>query len=354
MVRGRLSGKIHQGDRPLIVSSPTVSLTELAHRFKLDPTPLEQVAAVYPCRISSYYAGLITAPYDPIWQQCLPSMQELDDTEQLPDPLDEERLSPVPGLIHRYPDRAVLLVSNRCATYCRFCMRKRQVGCSEGGADISAVLDYIATTPQLRDIILSGGDPLMLSDDQLHGILSKLRKIRHLDIIRIGSRMPVTEPSRITPQLCRMLAEHHPLYFNTHFNHPLELTPEAARACGRLADAGINVGNQTVLLRGINDDSMVLKELMTGLLRLRVRPYYLHQMDLVQGTAHFRTPLDQGRQLIGSLRGQISGMAIPHFVVDLPGGKGKVPLLPDSLQRDGADWLVQTPAGGQIRYTDPY
>ncbi len=331
---------------------PTVSLTELAHRFKLDLVPLEQVAAVYPCRISSYYASLITTPYDPIWQQCVPSLHELDDTDQLPDPLDEERLSPVPGLIHRYPDRAVLLVSNRCASYCRFCMRKRQVGCSEGMFDLSAAADYIAATPQLRDIILSGGDPLMLSDDHLHDILSRLRKIPHLDIIRIGSRMPVTEPSRITSQLCRMLAEHHPLYLNTHFNHPLELTTEAARACGMLADAGIQLGNQTVLLKGVNDDSTVLQQLMTGLLRLRVKPYYLHQMDLVQGTAHFRTPLDQGRQLIGSLRGQVSGMAIPHFVVDLPGGKGKVPLLPDSLQRDGADWLIQTSAGERIRYSD--
>jgi len=335
-----------------LIPFPTVSLTDLAHRFKLDPIPLEQVAAVYPCRISSYYAGLISTPDDPIWRQCVPSLQELEDTDQLPDPLDEERLSPAPSLIHRYPDRAVLLVSNRCATYCRFCMRKRQVGCSGGVTDLQGALDYIAATPQLRDIILSGGDPLMLPDDQLHDILSRLRKIRHLDIIRIGSRVPVTDPSRITPELCRMLAGHHPLYLNTHFNHPRELTLEAAQACRLLADAGISLGNQTVLLKGVNDDSMVLRELMTGLLRLRVRPYYLHQMDLVRGTAHFRTPLDQGRQLIGSLRGQVSGMAIPHFVVDLPGGKGKVPLLPDGLQRDGADWLVQTAAGEQIRYSD--
>lgn len=330
----------------------TVSLSELAHRFKLDPSPFEEVASIYPCRISSYYAGLITAPHDAIWQQCVPSLHELEDTDQLPDPLDEERLSPVPGLIHRYPDRAVLLVSNRCATYCRFCMRKRQVGYSEGDTDLPAALEYIAATPQLRDIVLSGGDPLMLSDGQLQTILSDLRKIPHVEIIRIGSRMPVTEPSRITPQLCRMLAEHHPLYLNTHFNHPMELTAEAAQACRLLADAGISLGNQTVLLKGINDDSMVLRELMTGLLRMRVRPYYLHQMDLVQGTAHFRTPLDHGRQLIGSLRGQISGMAIPHFVVDLPGGKGKVSLLPDNLQQNETGWLVQTTAGEQVCYSD--
>jgi lysine 2,3-aminomutase len=331
----------------------TVSLAELAHRFKSDLTHLAQVSALYPCRISSYYAGLITAPHDPIWRQCVPSVDELDDTVQLSDPLDEERLSPVSGLIHRYPDRAVLLVSNRCATYCRFCMRKRKVGCPDGESDLAAAYAYIAATPQLRDIILSGGDPLMLSDEELHRILATLRRIPHVEIIRIGSRIPVTDPSRITPALCRMLAEHHPLYLNTHFNHPMELTSEAARACSLLADAGIQLGNQTVLLKGVNDDSQTMQKLLTGLLRLRVRPYYLHQMDLVRGTAHFRTPLQQGRELIGSLRGKVSGMAIPHFVIDLPGGRGKVPVLPDTLQRDGEVWLVQTSNGEWVSYTDP-
>lgn len=333
--------------------SRTLSLAELICHFKIDPLPLEQVAAVYPFRVSRYYAGLITAPHDPIWRQCIPSLDELDDATQLPDPLDEERLSPVSGLIHRYPDRAVLLVSNRCATYCRFCMRKRQVGVCGDTADLSSAFDYIAATPQLHDIILSGGDPLMLSDEQLHAILTRLRKIPHVEIIRIGSRMPVTDPSRITPALCRMLAEHHPVYLNTHFNHPLELTTEAAQACRLLAGAGISLGNQTVLLKGVNDDSVTLRELMTGLLRLQVRPYYLHQMDLVQGTAHFRTPLEKGRQLIGSLRGQVSGMAIPHFVVDLPGGKGKVPILPETLKKNGDAWLIQTPAGESVSYCDP-
>ena len=284
----------------------------------------------------------------------MPSAEELDDTSQLSDPLDEERLSPVPGVIHRYPDRAVLLVSNRCATYCRFCMRKRKVGCSGGDADLPAALEYIAATPQLRDIILSGGDPLMLSDDELHQILSALRRIPHVEIIRIGSRIPVTDPSRITPELCRMLAEHHPLYLNTHFNHPMELTVEAAQACRLLASAGVQLGNQTVLLKGVNNDGLTLQNLLTGLLRLQVRPYYLHQMDLVRGTAHFRTPLEQGRQLIGALRGRVSGMAIPHFVIDLPGGKGKVPVLPDTLHRDGQVWQVQTNTGEWVRYADPF
>ncbi|MDD2499834.1 MAG: KamA family radical SAM protein [Geobacter sp.] len=325
----------------------------MAHRFRSDLSHLEQISAVYPFRVSSYYAGLISAPLDPIWMQCVPSVEELNDTEQLPDPLDEERLSPVPGLIHRYPDRAVLLVSNRCATYCRFCMRKRKVGCSGGEADLSAACDYIAATPQLRDIILSGGDPLMLHDDELYQILSALRRIPHVEIIRIGSRIPVTDPSRITPALCRMLAEHHPLYLNTHFNHPMELTAEAAHACSLLADAGVQLGNQTVLLKGVNDDSLTLQKLFTGLLRLRVRPYYLHQMDLVRGTAHFRTPLEQGRQLVRELRGKVSGLAIPHFVIDLPGGKGKVPVLPDTLRKDGDAWQVQTNNGEWVRYTDP-
>jgi lysine 2,3-aminomutase len=331
----------------------TVSLAELTHRFNLDATMLEQVATLYPYCISRYYADLITAPDDPIWQQCVPSLKELDDQEQAVDPLDEERLSPVPGLIHRYPDRGVLLVSNCCATYCRFCMRKRQVGCTGAETNLSAALDYIAATSSLRDILLSGGDPLMLADEHLHSILTALRKISHLEIIRIGSRMPVTSPSRITPQLCKMLAEHHPLYLNTHFNHPMELTPAAAQACKLLVDAGVVLGNQTVLLKGINDDSAVLRQLLTGLLRFRVRPYYLHQMDLVRGTAHFRTPLEQGRQLIASLRGTVSGLAIPHFVVDLPGGKGKVPIQSDTLLRDGNDWQIRTHTGEMVRYVDP-
>ena len=337
----------------MIEPTACVSLTELAERFKLDAAPLATVAARYPVRISRYYASLIETINDPIWRQCVPSPQELDDTDQLADPLDEERLSPVPGLIHRYPDRAVLLVSNHCATYCRFCMRKRQVGCSAGKFELGAALAYIADTPQLRDIVLSGGDPLMLPDEALHDLLGALRRIPLVEVIRIGSRMPVTEPARITPQLCRLLAAHHPLYLNTHFNHPRELSPQARAACSMLADAGIQLGNQTVLLRGINDDYTVLQELFTGLLRLRVRPYYLHQMDLVQGTAHFRTPLERGRELIGALRGRVSGLAIPHFVVDLPGGRGKVPLLPENLQKSADGWSIRTCTGEMVRYYDP-
>lgn len=333
--------------------SPTISLVELAARFQLDPKPFQQVASRYPCRITRYYADLISAPGDPIWRQCVPSAEELQDDAQLPDPLEEERLSPVPGLIHRYPDRVVLLVSNQCAVYCRFCMRKRKVGCGMQPFDLQAAIDYLAANSGVRDLVLSGGDPLLLPDEELERLLTTLRRIPHLEIIRIGSRVPVTDPERITPQLCAILSAHHPLYLNTHFNHPRELTDQAAQACSLLAGAGIVLGNQTVLLKGVNDDQEILQRLFCGLLRIRVRPYYLHQMDLVQGTGHFRTDLEQGRQLIGALRGRVSGMAIPHFVVDLAGGKGKVPLLPESLHRDEQDWIISAPGGEPVRYTDP-
>ena len=330
-----------------------LTLDDLLARFDLNPSSYAQVAERYPFRLTSYYAGLIKEPGDPIWRQCVPDPLELTDVAQLPDPLDEERLSPVPGLIHRYPDRAVLLVSNRCAVYCRFCMRKRQVGCGAASLNIDRAIDYIAATPQLRDVVLSGGDPLLLPLETLHDLLGRLRSIPHLEIIRIGSRAPVTAPSLITPELCRMLAGHQPLYLNTHFNHPHELTDQAARACALLADAGIPLGNQTVLLKGVNDHQSVLNELFTGLLRLRVRPYYLHQMDLVQGTAHFRTPLRHGMQLMAGLRGQVSGMAIPHFVVDLPGGQGKVPLLAETAQATAEGWLIRNLAGRRVVYQDP-
>ena len=331
----------------------SVTLHELSQTFSVDTSELAAVAERYPFRISRHYASLIQGANDPIWLQAVPSSAELEDTDQQPDPLDEERLSPVPGLIHRYPDRVVLLVSNRCATYCRFCMRKRTVGEGEAAFDLAAAVEYIRQQPGIHDVVLSGGDPLMLSDNQLEEILAELHQIPHVQSIRIGSRMPVTAPERVTLQLCRMLSRFQPLYLNTHFNHPRELTPEAAAACGLLADAGICLGNQTVLLKGVNDDAAVLEELFRGLLRMRVRPYYLHQMDLVQGTAHFRTELEVGRNLIGSLRGRLSGMAIPHFVVDLPGGKGKVPILPETLRYAEGVWQIRTNSGEWVNYADP-
>lgn len=328
---------------------------ELADIIAVDDAELSLVTARYPLRISRYYLELGHQVGAPIWRQCIPDMLELADTDQEADPLAEEYLSPVPGLIHRYPDRVVLVVSMECAVYCRFCMRKRGVGCvcGSGKADVDAAISYIEANQGIRDVILSGGDPLLLEDDVLEHLISRLRAIPHVEIIRIGSRVPVTLPSRITTSLCTLLKAYHPIYLNTHFNHPAEITPAAAQACARLADAGIPVGNQTVLLQGVNDDQVVMKELMTGLLKIRVKPYYIHQMDLVRGTSHFRTPLSVGLGIIDSLRGHISGLATPYFVVDLPGGKGKVPLLPEYVQRKGSAFLIKNYRGEQVEYYDP-
>jgi lysine 2,3-aminomutase len=310
---------------------------ELAGLFRVGSAELSAVAGRYPMRITPHYLGLIEKPGDAIWRQCVPDPAELADLSQSPDPLDEERLSPVPGLIHRYPDRVIWIASSACAVYCRFCMRKRGVGCHGiASASQEEAIDYIASRPEIRDVILSGGDPLLLSDDRLDSILTALRKIRHVEIIRIGTRVPVTFPERITARLVRMLKRHHPLYVNTHFNHPREITPESARACARMADAGIPLGNQTVLLKGVNDDPLVMRELMQRLLAIRVRPYYIHQMDLVQGTAHFRTPVTDGLAVMKALRGHTSGLAVPHYVIDLPGGKGKVDVATATAGAEGS------------------
>jgi len=327
---------------------------ELAGLFRVEVAALSGAAGRYPMRITPYYLGLIEEVGDPIWRQCVPDPAELADLSQSPDPLDEERLSPVPGLIHRYPDRVVWLVSPACAVYCRFCMRKRAVGCpSMSPAPIEEGLAYIASRPEIRDVILSGGDPLLLSDDRLEAILAPLRRIPHVEIVRIGSRVPVTLPERITPRLVRLLKRHHPLYLNTHFNHPREVTPQAARACALLADAGIPLGNQTVLLKGVNDDPAVMRRLMQRLLAIRVRPYYVHQMDLVKGTAHFRTTVAQGRMVMAGLRGHTSGLAVPHYVIDLPGGKGKVEVATGRPEGDGSRLLLTNYLGEEIAYRDP-
>ena len=313
------------------------------------------VSARYPVRLTQYYAGLIKQPYDAIWKQCMPDPRELNDHTQLPDPLEEKLLSPVTGLIHRYPDRVVLLVSNRCPVYCRFCMRKRLVGSGDapmGDDEFRKALEYIAAHPEIRDVILSGGDPLMLDDESLSRILSSLRGIPHIAIIRIGTRIPVTLPSRITPGLCSLLKRFHPLYINTHFNHPDEITAESASACSMLADAGVPLGNQTVLLKGVNDSVEIMRSLMAGLLTIRVKPYYLHQMDLVQGTAHFRTSVKTGLKILRGLRGHISGLAVPHYVIDLPGGKGKVAILPDDVEVNGDTLLLRTYTGERVSYLD--
>ena len=319
--------------------------------IELDST----VSNRYPVRVSRYYTNLIQQHGDAIWKQCMPDARELEDDMQCPDPLDEASLSPVPGLIHRYPDRVIMLVSNLCAVYCRFCMRKRHVGSGSSpmsDAELRMAFEYIAANPAIRDVTLSGGDPLMLDDSSLKKILSRLRAIKHVSIIRIGTRVPATLPERITAKLCRLLKSFHPLYINTHFNHPDEITEDSRRACTMLADAGIPLGNQTVLLKGINDDVEIMRRLMTGLLAIRVKPYYLHQMDLVRGTAHFRTPVTTGLEIIRALRGHVSGLAVPHYVIDLPGGKGKVAILPDDVEREGDVLLLKSYNGERVSYRD--
>ncbi len=311
---------------------------QLAARFPGQGAGLEAVCARYPMRINPYYLSLIREVGDPLWRQAVPDLRELDDQVCLEDPLAEEDLSPVPNLIHKYPDRVLFLVHNQCAMYCRFCTRKRKVGTARmqiGEESIRAGLDYIRQTPAVRDVLVSGGDPLLLSDARLDQLLAALRAIPTVEIIRIGTRVPCVLPMRVTPALAAVLKRHHPLYLNTHFNHPAELTPEAALACGRLADAGIPLGCQTVLLHGVNDDPEVMSRLMRGLLRFRVKPYYIFQADMTRGTNHFRTSIATGLNIMRSLIGHHSGLAVPTYAVDAPGGGGKIPLTPDYLIERG-------------------
>ncbi len=329
---------------------------EVTSRFGIDPAPLEEVVERYPMRITPYYLRLIKEVGDPIWRQAVPDVDELRDSACCDDPLEEENQSPVPNLVHRYPDRVLFLVSSTCAMYCRFCTRKRKVGCEEmaiTGETIAAGIDYIRKHSEIRDVILSGGDPLLLSDEKLDGILSALRAIPHVEIIRIGSRIPVVLPQRITHNLVRVLRKYHPLYLNTHFNHPDEITEVSAQACARLADAGIPLGNQTVLMRGVNDDPLVMRRLMQKLLSIRVRPYYIYQADMVQGTDHFRTSVEEGLAVVQGLRGHTSGMAVPAYVIDAPGGGGKIPLLPDYLQSLGTEVVLKNYLGDTYRYPNP-
>jgi lysine 2,3-aminomutase len=273
------------------------------------------------------------------------------------DPLAEDTHMPVPGLVHRYPDRVLLLVTNFCSVYCRYCTRARMVGSagehSVKKTDIELALDYIERTPTVRDVLMSGGDPLSLDDDRLEYILRRLHKIPHVEFVRIGSKQPVVQPMRITPALTRILKRYHPLWMSLHFTHPDEITPEVAEACGRLADAGIPLGSQTVLLKGVNDDIDTLKKLMHGLLRIRVKPYYLYQCDPITGSAHFRTPVSKGVELIQGLRGHTTGYAVPTFVVDAPNGGGKIPISPDYIiGHENGDLLLRSYDGGIYRYPE--
>jgi lysine 2,3-aminomutase len=285
--------------------------------------------------ITPYYASLIDPndPDDPIRKQVVPRADEIVPfTGMMEDSLAEDRHSPVPGLVHRYPDRVLMLVTTQCASYCRYCTRSRIVGdpsATFSRQDFEAQLDYLRNTPQVRDVLLSGGDPLTLAPKLLEELISRLREIPHIEIIRIGSRVPVFMPQRVTAELCDMLQKYHPLWLNIHVNHPNEITAELAAAADRLTRAGIPLGNQSVLLAGINDCVHIQRKLVQDLVRIRVRPYYLYQCDLVEGAGHFRTPVAKGIEIIEGLRGHTSGYAVPTFVVDAPGGGGKIPVMPN-------------------------
>ncbi len=310
--------------------------------------------------ITPYFASLIDPddPYCPVRRQVIPQGRELQAFEgMMEDSLAEDKHSPVPGLVHRYPDRVLLLVTDQCAVYCRYCTRRRLVGSHERSitqGNFEEVLKYLRTHRKVRDVLLSGGDPLLLENERLEEILSRLRAIPHLELLRIGTRAPVTLPSRITPGLTRMLKKFHPLMISIHFTHPKEITGAVKRACNDLADSGIPLGSQTVLLKGINDKPHIMKKLVHELLRIRVRPYYIYQCDLAMGTEHFRTSVATGVQIIEKLRGHTTGYAIPTFVVDAPGGGGKIPIDPVYLISKGnGKVILRNYEGKTFEYPEP-
>ncbi len=306
------------------------SADDLVKRFNFDKETAERLNSLFHIRINPYYLSLIRYPGDPIWLQSMPDATELQDDGLPMDPLNEDGDSPVPSITHRYPDRVLFLVTSQCSMYCRFCTRKRKVSDSSkiSMKYIQDGLDYIKAHPEVRDVIVSGGDPLMLTDVMLEKVLKGLREIPHVEIIRVHTKMPCVLPQRITPQLVEMMKKYQPLYVNVHFNHPWEVTAEAKQACDLLADAGFPLGNQMVLMKGVNDDAEVVKELNRKLLMMRVRPYYIYQADMVKSTNHFRTPIKTGLEIMDKLRGHTSGLAVPYFVIDAPGGGGKIPILP--------------------------
>jgi lysine 2,3-aminomutase len=328
-------------------------------------TPEERRAAIeteaeFQMGITPYYAALMDPddPRCPIRLQSVPTMEEtFVAAADLDDPLAEERDMPTPGITHRYPDRVLFYTTHNCPVYCRHCTRKRKVAHPTSAAakrQIEDSLAYIAAHPEIRDVVISGGDPLSLSDERLDYILGRLRGIPHVEIFRLGTRNLVTLPQRVTDDFVRMLREHHPVYVNTHFNHPKECTAEAFEAARRIADAGCPIGNQMVLLKGVNDDPAIVKELNHKLLLMRIRPYYIYQCDLAKGISHFRTPVETGIRIIESLRGHTSGLAVPQFVVDAPMGGGKIPVNPQYVvRREGKKWVLRNYAGKEFEYFEP-
>jgi lysine 2,3-aminomutase len=321
---------------------------------------LVQGGTMLPVGISPYYMSLLDAddPWQSLRRTVVPTLNEFVRTEgEADDPLGEDAHSPVPGLVHRYPDRVLLLPLDFCSTYCRYCTRSRVVGHGElmpQESRLRAAFDYLRATPQIRDVLISGGDALALGDDKLEWILRELRAIPNIEFIRIGTKMPAVLPQRITRELCRVLRRYHPIWMSLHFIHPDECTPEAAQACARLADAGIPLGSQTVLLKDVNDEVDTIRQLMHKLLLMRVRPYYLYQCDPISGSSHFRTPVAKGLEIIAGLRGHTTGYAVPTYVIDAPGGGGKIPLQPESVVGRDGDWLLlRNYEGREYRYHDP-
>jgi lysine 2,3-aminomutase len=339
------------------------SLDELRRLIRLRPEEEEGIREslkTLRMAITPYYLTLVDAndPHCPIRKQAVPTITELHRAKaDLLDPLHEDADAPVPGLTHRYPDRVLFLITDQCSMYCRHCTRRRMVGqydAESPEARIDRAIDYIARTPQVRDVVLSGGDALLVSDERLESILRRLHAIPHVDIIRIGTRTPTVCPQRITDGLVEMLKQYHPIWMSTHFNHPNEITPEAVAACEKLANAGIVMGNQSVLLRGVNDCAEVMKRLVYDLVKIRVRPYYIYQCDLSVGLEHFRTPVSKGIEIIENLRGHVSGYAVPTFVVDAPGGGGKIPVMPTYLISQSPERVLLRNFEGVITtYTQP-
>lgn len=335
-------------------------LKEIVNLTQEEEEGVAQSLKVLRMAISPYFAMLMDPddPHDPVRMQAVPTVKELDFNEaDMEDPLFEDIDSPVHGLTHRYPDRVLFLITDMCGNYCRHCTRRRLAGQEDHARDrasIDAAIKYIEAHEEVRDVLLSGGDALLVSDGFLKDIIKRLKAIDHVDIVRIGSRAPVTLPQRITPQLCDMLAKFHPIWLNTHFNHPKEITPESKRAVEMLADHGIPVGNQSVLLKGINDCPTVMKKLVQELVKIRCRPYYFYQCDMSKGLEHFRTSVEKGLEIAESLRGHTSGFSVPTFILDAPGGGGKIPLAPQYLiSMSDKRVVLRNYEGGIFSYPQP-
>jgi len=334
------------------------SLKKLGKLIDLSDSERQAMAfngATLPLAITPYYVGLISPddPKQPLRRTMVPTVNELLVSQgEEHDPLGEENHSPVPGLVHRYPDRVLFLVTDYCSSYCRYCTRSRMVGRrkNHSPARWQKAIAYIAANPGIRDVLLSGGDPLTMADEQLDWLLGRLRQIPHVEMIRIGTKAPMVLPQRITPELVGMLKKHHPLWMSIHCTHPDELTPEATRACTMLADAGIPLGSQTVLLKGVNDNAATITELMHRLLMIRVKPYYLFQADMTRGANHFRTRVETGIGIMQSLIGHTSGLAVPTFAIDAPGGGGKIPLTPNYLTSLGKTVTLKNYLGAPCGY----